>query len=199
MDALAGRDQDARMENHLLPGERVLWEGRPLHHRLLRRTDALLIPFSLVWFGFVVFWETGVLADGAPMFFVLWGALFLLAGLYFLAGRFVVRAVASRRTRYTITDSRVLIHGGWSGNRLTTEYLRALPPPVITERSDGSGSLAFGAFPGVTDVFTRGSRAGWRAWSAEPSPTLVFWNIADVRRARDFAAHVQRQPGQAGR
>src|SRR5258706_12502268 len=132
------------VETSLLPGERIVWDGRPLRHRVFRRTDVLLVPFSLLWCGFAVFWESGVLSSGAPFFSALWGALFVLVGLYVVAGRLVVRVVSSRRTRYTITARRVRVHGGWSGGRLRTEYLSSLPPPVITEEPDGSGSLAFG-------------------------------------------------------
>ncbi|WP_426512980.1 hypothetical protein ACPPVO_21425 [Dactylosporangium sp. McL0621] len=183
------------VETSLLPGERIVWDGRPVRHRVFRRADVLLVPISLLWCGLAVFWESGVLFSGAPFFFVLWGAAFVLVGLYVVAGRFVVRAVSSRRTRYTITDRRVLVHSGWSGSRLRTEYLHALPPPVITQEPDGSGSLAFGGFPGVADVFTGGRRQGWRAWSSEPSLTPVLWDVPDIRRVRDFVAHAQTQPG----
>ncbi|GAA4608085.1 hypothetical protein BJY16_006661 [Actinoplanes octamycinicus] len=180
------------METDLLPGERVLWQGRPQRHRLFRRTDLTLVPFSLLWCGFAIFWETSVILSGGPTLLKLWGIPFVLIGLYLVAGRFVVRAVASRRTRYTITTNRVLVHGGWSGTRLTTAYLKSLPPPVVTERPDGSGDLAFGALPGPTDVFTTTHRRnGWRAWSTEPSTTPVLWDIPDVRLVRDFAAHAQ--------
>ncbi|BCY08413.1 hypothetical protein [Actinoplanes sp. L3-i22] len=189
------------MENHLLPqlpllpDERVLWEGRPRRTRVIRRSDTLLIPFSLVWCGFVIFWESQVLADGAPLFAVLWGVPFILIGIYFVAGRFLVRGVAIKRTRYTITNRRLLVHGGWTGTRVTTEYLRILPPPVITERPDGSGDLAFGAFPALTEPFVGARRMVWRTWAAEPSFTPILWDISDVRRVRDFVAHAQSQPG----
>lgn len=166
-----------------------------MRHPLFRAADVLLVPLSVVWCGFAIFWEVGVLADGAPAFFTVWGVPFVLAGLYLVAGRFVVRAVASRRTRYTITDTRLLVHNGWSGRRLTTAYLRSLPPPVVSERRDGSGSLAFGAFPGVADVFTGGRRQAWSAWSSEPPGTPVLREVPDVRRVRDFVAHAQAQPG----
>ena len=165
-----------------------------MRHPMFRRTDTLLVPLSLVWCGFAVFWELGVVTDGAPAFFALWGAAFVLAGFYIVAGRFVVRVVSSRRTRYTITNGRVLVHGGWRGERLTTAYLRSLPPPVIAERPDGSGSLAFGAFAGITDLFTGGRRQGWRVWSSEPSLTPVLRDVPDVRRVRDFVARAQAQP-----
>jgi hypothetical protein len=182
------------VETSLLPGERIVWDGRPLRHRVFRRTDVLLVPFSLLWCGFVVFGVRGVLSSGAPFFLALWVAAFLLIVLYVVAGRFVVRVVSSRRTRYTITDRRVLVYSGWSGGRLRTAYLNSLPPPVITEEPDGSGSLAFGAFPGVADVFTGGRLRGWRVWSSEPSLTPVLWDVPDIRRVRDVVAHAQTQP-----
>jgi hypothetical protein len=183
------------VEISLLPGEHVVWEGRPLRHRVFRRTDLLLVPFSVMWCGFAVFWESGVLFSGAPTFMALWGVPFVLIGLYLVAGRFVVRVVSSRHTRYTVTDHRVLVHSGWSGDRLRTQYLNALPPPVITERADGSGSLAFGGFPGLTDAFTAGRGRGWNAWSSEPSPTPILWDVPDISRVRDLVARAQTQFG----
>jgi hypothetical protein len=183
------------VESVLLPGERIVWDGRPLRHRVFRRTDVLLVPVSLLWCGFAVFWESGVLSGGAPVFFALWGVPFVLVGLYVVAGRFVVRVVSSRHTQYLVTDRRVLVHSGWSGARLSTQYLNSLPPPVIIEEPDGSGSLAFGGFPSVADALTGGRRLGWRAWSSEPSLTPVLWDVAHIRQVRDLVAHAQTQPG----
>jgi hypothetical protein len=175
--------------------ERVLWQGRPVRHRLFRPSDALLVPFSIMWCGFAVFWEVSVLAatanadDPPPTFFALWGVPFVLIGLYMVLGRFLVRAIASRRTRYVLTDRRVLVIGGLSGTRTMSSYITSLPPPVAAERRDRSGSLAFGAFPGVWDVFSRTN--GWRAWASEPTGTPVLWHIPEVRRVRDLVADCQ--------
>jgi len=177
----------------LLPGERVLWEGRPARHRLFRPADALLIPFSIMWCGFAVFWEASVLTAGGgtgpSLFLALWGIPFILIGLYMAGGRFVVRAITSRRTRYVITDRRVLVIGGLSNKGTTSAYLSSLPPPVITVGPDGSGSLTFGAFSGIWDAFNRKNR--WRAWASEPTSTPVLWHIPEVRRVRDIIANSQ--------
>lgn len=162
-----------------------------MRHRLFRKADAALVPFSLVWFGFSMIWLITARSGGSGGF-PLFGLLFAVLGIYMAVARFVVRSVASRRTVYTVTDSRVVVRGGMSGGKLTTAYLRSLPPPVITERPDGSGSLAFGAFPGVGDIFNSGRRSGWSVWSAEPSGTLILWEVPDVRRVRDFIAYGQR-------
>ena len=43
-------------KDRLLPGERILWTGRPGQGLMLTRNDMFLIPLSLMWFGFTVFW-----------------------------------------------------------------------------------------------------------------------------------------------
>lgn len=174
----------------LLPAERILWEGRSLRHRLLRRPDAVLVPFSILWCGFAVFWEVSALRRAAtPLLLQLFGIPFVLVGLYVVFGRFVVRAITMRRTRYVLTDRRVVIVGGLSGARTTSAYLNSLPPPACAEGADGSGSLAFGEFPGIGEMFN--SRSGWRAWASEPSATPVLWDIPQVRCVRDLVANSQ--------
>jgi hypothetical protein len=76
----------------LMRGERVVWEGRPPGGFMLTATDGLMIPFSLLWGGFALFWNISVWSMGAPLFFRLWGLPFLLVGFYMVIGRFFVDA-----------------------------------------------------------------------------------------------------------
>ena len=40
-----------------LRGERLLWAGRPDTRVLFGRADGYLIPVSIVWCAFIVFWN----------------------------------------------------------------------------------------------------------------------------------------------
>jgi hypothetical protein len=166
----------------LLPHERILWEGHPVRRRLWRRSDVFYVPFSVVWTGGVASVVVVLVARGAGPGLI-GPVVLLLFGLHITFGRFVVRAVSWRRTRYVITDRRVLVVGGLSGRWTRSQYLHALPPPVMAERPDRSGSLAFGAFPGFWDSDRRRS-----PWASEPGHTPVLWDVAEVRHVRDVVA-----------
>jgi hypothetical protein len=174
----------------LLPGERIIWTGEPTQPRLLRPEDGLLIPFSLVWGGFAIFSETNAATAGAPGFFLLWGVPFVSIGLYFIAGRFVVRAIALRHTRYTVTDLRVVITGGLSGRAEHASYLSSLQPPVIRERDDGTGDLAFGSFPSVGAALSRRRGNGFAVWGESLTPP-IFRSVPMVRHVRDLVMAAQ--------
>jgi len=78
------------------PDETIVWEGRPVRHRLFRASDALLVPFSVTWFAFGVFWASSAFVDATATH--LWVAIFALVGLYLVAGRFVRRAIGAPAT-----------------------------------------------------------------------------------------------------
>lgn len=146
----------------LLPGESVLWEGRSARAALWRPADALLTPAGLVWLGLAALWVALTLP--APLAWA--GVPFVLAGLWLTFWRFAARLA---RPAYLLTDVRLIVRG-------RPRYLRSLPEPVLAEHADGTGSIAFGAFPGVTAVLrTR------NPWLSEPGPDPVMWNIPQAR------------------
>src|SRR5919201_2297721 len=84
---------------HLVAGEKILWVGRPDPSKRFERSDLFLVPFSLLWGGFALFWEAAVIAHGS-FFGTLWGIPFVAIGLYMTAGRFVYKAWVRRSTLY---------------------------------------------------------------------------------------------------
>lgn len=141
-NTLTGSDETLRAD--LLPGERILWTGKPQQGIRFRAMDAFLVPFSLVWAGFAIFWESMALTAGAPIFFGLWGIPFVLVGIYMVLGRFLVDAFLRSRTTYAVTGERVLIRSGLLTSTLRTVNLRTLSDVSIETKSDGRGTITFG-------------------------------------------------------
>ncbi|HTZ33947.1 MAG TPA: PH domain-containing protein [Methylomirabilota bacterium] len=140
-----------KLQPELLPGESIYWAGMPNPHIVFHSDDFYMIPFSLLWGGFAIFWEAGVLgyvgdstrSHKAPLDFVLWGIPFILIGQYMIWGRFVYDACLKRRTYYGITNRRVLIlQNGW---KRKTQFLFLEAIPLISREGAATGTLWLGA------------------------------------------------------
>lgn len=126
----------------LLPGEHLRWTGRPAQGLRFQPADIFLIPFSLLWGGFAIFWEWSVWQfPSADWFFRLWGVPFILVGLYITFGRFLHDAWFRRNTQYALTERRALI---LRNGHLTSHDLATLPGLSLKLRSDGSGTIGLG-------------------------------------------------------
>ncbi len=126
--------------------EELLWSGRPRHGIIFHRMDALLIPFSLVWGGFAVFWEIAVIRAGAPALMALFGLPFVGVGCYMVFGRFLADAARRRRTYYGLTDRRALIVTKAKEALTIKEHrLGSLVHLSVRAKADGSGTIVFGA------------------------------------------------------
>jgi hypothetical protein len=132
---------------YLFENERVVWTGQPKQGISLSGKDVLLIPFSLMWGGFVIFWNVGVwggLGDdqAAPVFLRLWGIPFLLVGLYFIFGRFLHDAYIRKHLRYAVTDQRILV---LRRAKFTSLDIHRLPKLELFEHRGQTGTLRFEA------------------------------------------------------
>ncbi len=167
----------------LLKGEKIVWYGPPAQGWLLTGRDWLLIPFSLLWGGFAVFWESTVLATNAPFFMKMWGVPFVLIGLYLVAGRFLLDAWIRRRMCYAVTDKRVLILRSGPFAKFSALSLDRLPDANLSEGADGRGTIRFGT--STPDWAGR----GWSSWTPALDPTPQLIGIEDARKVFD---HIQR-------
>jgi hypothetical protein len=142
-------------------GERILWNAQPKQGLTLQPSDAFMIPFSLLWGGFAIFWEFLVVTGGAPFFFALWGIPFVLIGLHMIVGRFFVDALQRKRTYYALTNERIVIISGLFSRNVKTLNLKTLQEINLTLRRKGSGTITFGPV----------DPAAWRTWTTGSNRT----------------------------
>jgi len=169
------------IEQRLLDGETILWRGRPAQGLLIVSTDAMRVPFSILWAGFAIFWESSVLRQPhAPIFMKLWGLPFVLIGLYLVLGRFVLDAYVRRNTEYAVTTQRVLVNRRRAFASFTTLAIDKLPELILNEKENGTGTIRFG-------MPVQGRQPGNNfSWTPSLDPSPQFIRIADVRAVFDL-------------
>ena len=177
----------SHFQNELGKGERLLWSGQPKQGLMLRHSDAIQIPFSLLWGGFAIFWETMAIAGRAPFFFMLWGIPFVLVGLYMIVGRFFVDAAQRAKTYYAITNERILIVSGLLMRNVRTLSLKTLSDINLGVKGNGSGTITFGPSHPMSFWY---SNFSWPGMGRYTSP--AFEMIDDARRVYELIRQAQR-------
>lgn len=173
------------IQSELAPGEQALWIGRPREGLILRGADAFAIPFSLAWAGLAVYWLYSAAASGAPLPFVLFGVPFVLIGIYVVVGRFFVDARQRSATSYAVTPQRILIVSGLFSRTVKSLGIKALAELSLAERSDGSGTITFGAQHPMAGMMN--SLSGWPGMDQHATPK--FDSILEVRKVYEARAH----------
>lgn len=172
------------IQPELTPGESILWAGQPNRGVVFHKQDFFLVPFSLLWGGFAMFWEAGVAGlwganrQSADRWVLgmIWGIPFVLIGQYFIWGRFLYSAWKKKRTHYGVTDRRVVVvQEGWGG-QMASAYIDVLPIVVKESSAKGIGTLRF-----TQPDPSRQWRGTWGGWDVMTTGTVpVFVDIDDV-------------------
>lgn len=137
------------LEPDLLPGERLLWSGRPLPRepfdrakvlQIAKRIAWLLIPAVILFFGMTQeSWER------VPQLVVLIAGVWLAIGLWRLLISPHVQARHRANTRYVLTNFRAIVISRDRKRRsLRSEFLDMAEGVFIEERLDGIGSVGCG-------------------------------------------------------
>jgi hypothetical protein len=183
-----------KFQNELTPGETVLWTGQPNASIVFHSQDLFLIPFSLLWGGFAIFWEMGVLGYwGSPHksglnpvsgFMALWGIPFVAVGQYFIWGRFVYDWWRKTRTFYAVTDKRLLILEELRNRKLISVRLAENAFLDKSTRNDGVGTLRFGMPQGTSNRWS-----SWGNFDSDGRPS--FRDIDEVERVYSLISNSQ--------
>ena len=150
------------------------WTGKPASGIRFRQNDVFLIPFSALWFGFTIVWESAVLASNAPWYFKLWGVPFLLVGFFIFAGRFLVDAYLREHTVYAVSDTGAYIVRDGLFPSFVTYNLLSTVAIEMRPHADGSGTLTFG--PRQSSWYG----GGWSMWLDSQRDFVGIPNVAKV-------------------
>lgn len=181
----------AAIQQHLQGDERLLWSGQPAAGIRFRKQDIFLVPFSLMWGGFAIFWEVMAVSltfggeqqnEGLPLFaiiFPLFGLPFVIVGLYLIFGRFWVDAKKRKNTLYGITDQRIIILSGLFSRSIKSLNLKTLTDVSMTQKFDGSGDISFGPANPMSMFFI----GPWPGSGFARTPCFeMIENVSDVCR-----------------
>ncbi len=177
-------------QRELLKGEHIVWSGQPDASVVFTKADIFLVPFSVLWGGFAIFWEASVLfmkdnaGRGAPTLFSFVGVPFVLVGIYFIFGRFVYKKIKKQRTYYAVTNKRVLALTRLSGEQTDAMFIRDIPVLNKTRRSNGNGTITFGGSSLISSMYGNTGMEFLAAFYGKPA--LVFYDINDVNRVYDI-------------
>ncbi|MBN2076978.1 MAG: hypothetical protein JW762_15650 [Dehalococcoidales bacterium] len=128
--------------------EKILWSGRPdpgMHFTLI---DLFLVPFSVLWGGFAIYFElSGLLSEAdqgnIDIESVLFGIPFVLVGIYLMFGRFIYKRWRKQRTYYAITNRRILALYTAFGKHFLELDINTVTDVNMHVWADGKGYLIF--------------------------------------------------------
>lgn len=97
---------------YISDNEYILWEGAPEKGFTFTSRDLVMIPFSIFWLAFALFWEFSVITSTSSLFMAIWGLPFVGVGIYLLFGRFIQSICLRNKTFYIITNKKLIIRSG---------------------------------------------------------------------------------------
>jgi hypothetical protein len=173
-------DPSHRLQPHLRPGEHLVWVGTPDLGVTFTAADAFLVPFSIMWGGFTIFWEAEALTSGAPPFFLLWGIPFVGVGVYFIFGRFIYKRHRKRQTAYGLTLQRAMVAVG--STSLVDSPVKNVSTSIRKSRDGRHVSVTFGE-SNYRDWRQGGyyANTGMEFFARGVSP-VAFFDVADPDR-----------------
>lgn len=185
---------ESAFRRYLLPGEHLPWRGRPDPRSLFTSADVFLVPFSIMWAGFAVFWESAAIVGGAPVFFLLWGIPFLLMGAYITVGRFIYKRIVKQHTYYAVTNERVLTLTTLRKPRVQSAFIQTLPGISIAG-TDRRGTVQFGQQPPNASWL---ANTGWTFPEFSTGGSLAFYDVAEPDRVYNLVSRQAVDRGDGG-
>ena len=158
----------------LLDDEYIKWKGTPKKIFRFSPYSFFVIPFMMLWFGFVIFWVITALSSGAPFFFAFFGIFIGIMGATAVFGAFFKNIYILKNTTYIITNKRVLLLKHTKIEIITSDNKS---PLSIMYHKDGTASIIFES----TKKTHYSSRSNYQSYSY-----LSMENIENVNHVQNL-------------
>lgn len=164
--------------------ERLLWSAKPKAGIVFRTSDIAMIPFSILWCGFAVFWM--FIAAKGSILFAMFGIPFVIIGLIMVFGRFFIDAQKRKNTVYGLTQNLIIIKSGVFTQKIKSLNIKTLSDITLSEKGDGTGTISLGPTHFLTRWYS-----GMHWWPGMPqTPQLEM--IDDAQRVYNQIIKLQR-------
>ena len=171
----------AELREYLEGDETLLWVGKPRKGLIFRLSDFYLIPFSIFFFGFSIFWIKQ--ASMGSRIFALFGVPFFIIGIILVFGRFFIDANYRANTIYGLTENRLIIKSGIYSKSIKSLNIRKLNIIELVENKDGTGNISIGAKDSYLDM---GNGMDW----ASGDRANVNMEIERIKNARKVYSQI---------
>lgn len=174
----------------MLPNEHVIWTGRPRPYHQFAFTDLAQVAWGFISIVFMYYLYVINASGGAlaGVITLLWSAL----SLYSIVGRYVLRFVVRKHTKYIITNQRVMMVLDGKRPWIASQFISALPKLRVTVNKRGKGSVEFIKEPpnGYTSWLNYDNEFSFLV--RNPMVGLAgFFDIPDVPSVVEFINHTR--------
>ncbi len=186
---------DELLKDELLKDEELLWTGRPEVNVLFTFQDIFLIPFGLLWCGFIFFGVMDMYSNigtskgdiaGLIIFFI-----FFIIGLYFLFGRFVYKIYKKKNTCYAVTNKRVIIITKFFSKNIQAVFINGIPTINKSIRKTGIGIIRFGNSSYLSSFYANTGLDFFGSFYGQECPT--FYDIKDAERVYQLVNELRKR------
>jgi hypothetical protein len=190
---------EPNFDEELLKDEKILWKGQPDPNKNFTKKDYFLVPFSILWGGFAIFWEVmatwaiffsnhGTNADSFALIFPIFGIPFVLIGLYFMFGRFIYKRKKKVKTWYLVTNLRVIEINYMGGKSVNSANIDTIPSYSKSIDHDGIGTLIFGSNNMISGMYANFGLDFFGSMYGTPAPAFH-----DIKNAETVYQLVQEE------
>ncbi|MEX1376751.1 MAG: hypothetical protein AB1Z23_04645 [Eubacteriales bacterium] len=184
---------DTSIQDNLLPGEEILWEGQPQVANRLNIGNITKSIFGVFWLGFSLFWTlTAFLATrninassatGSILkyFFPLFGLPFVAIGIFMVFISPIKQRKKNLMTFYYITDKRIIINvNTLKSPTFNSLFIKDLNDVRITKNRDNTGTIIFGSSFANSGYTARVTLVNSPNYYTSTTPDNCFYRIFDA-------------------